>query len=108
MRKLLKGKFPALLFLVTFLSVQAQSATAQGGMWGDDWHGGWGHMFFGSFIMLLFWGGLVILIVFAVRWMGAGSPRGSLGCPARSQRRWPASSRGCHSARGRSTPCTEQ
>ncbi len=29
MRKLLKGKFPALLLLVTSLSVQAQSAAAQ-------------------------------------------------------------------------------
>ena len=77
MRELLKGKFPALLLLVTFLSMQAQSATAQPGMWGDGW--GWGHMFFGSFMMLLFWGGLVILIVLAVRWMSAGSPRGGDG-----------------------------
>ena len=77
MRKLLKGKFPALLLLVTSLSLHAQSATAQGGMWGDGW--GWGHMFFGSFMMLLFWGGLIILIVFAVRSMGTGSPRGGDG-----------------------------
>jgi len=27
-------------------------------------------------MMLLFWGGLIILIVFAVRWMGRGSARG--------------------------------
>jgi hypothetical protein len=53
MQKLLKGKFPVLMFLVTSLFVHAQSATAQGGMWGDDW--GWGHMFFGSFMMLLFY-----------------------------------------------------
>ena len=33
-------------------------------------------MFFGSFMMLLFWGGLVILIVLGVRWMGTGSSRG--------------------------------
>jgi putative membrane protein len=77
MQKLLKGKFPALLLLATFLSLQAQSATAQGGMWGDGW--GWGHMFFGSFMMLLFWGGLIILVVFAVRSMGTGSPRGGVG-----------------------------
>ena len=77
MQKPLKGKFPALLLLVLSLSVHAQSAAAQGGMWGDGW--GWGHMFFGSFMMLLFWGGLIILIVFAVRSMGAGSPRGSDG-----------------------------
>ena len=77
MQKLLKGKFPVLLLLATSLCLQAQSATAQGGMWGDGW--GWGHMFFGSFMMLLFWGGLIILIVFAVRSMGSGSPRGGDG-----------------------------
>ena len=77
MQKLLKGKFPALLLLVTSLSVQAPSAAAQGGMWGDGW--GWGHMFFGSFMMLLFWGGLIILLVFAVRSMGTGAPRGGDG-----------------------------
>jgi len=81
MRKLLKGKFPALLLLVTSLSVHAQSATAQADTWGGRWHDGWGwgHMFFGSFMMLLFWGGLVILIVLAVRWMSAGSLRGGDG-----------------------------
>jgi putative membrane protein len=77
MQKLLKGKFPALLLLATVLFVQVPSATAQGGMWGGGW--GWGHMFFGSFMMLLFWGGLIILIVFAVRSMGSGSPRGGDG-----------------------------
>jgi putative membrane protein len=81
MQKLLKGKFPALLLLMTSLSVQAQSATAQGGMWGDGWHGswGWGHMFFGSFMMLLFWGGLIIVIVLAVRWVSTGPARGGDG-----------------------------
>ncbi len=87
MRKLLSGKFPALLLLITSLSMQAQPAAAQGGMWGNGWHDGWGwgHMFFGSFIMLLFWGGLVLLIIFAVRWMGAGPPRGGDG-PAPANR----------------------
>ncbi len=77
MRKLLKGKFPALLLLATSLFLQAQSATAQGGMWGDGW--GWGHMFFGSFMMLLFWGGLIIVIVLAVRWVSTGPARGGDG-----------------------------
>jgi putative membrane protein len=77
MQKLLKGKFPALLLLATSLSLQAQSATAQGGMWGDGW--GWGHMFFGSFMMLLFWGGLIIVIVLAVRWASTGPARGGDG-----------------------------
>ncbi len=73
MRKLLKGRIATLLLLMPSLSMQAQPATAQGDMWGGGW--GWGHMFFGSFMMLLFWGGLIILIVFAVRSMSTGSPR---------------------------------
>jgi putative membrane protein len=79
MHQIVKGKFSALLLLVTALSVQTQSATAQADNWGGGWHDGWGwgHMLFGSFMMLLFWGGLVILLVLAVRWIGAGSPRGS-------------------------------
>jgi putative membrane protein len=77
MGKLLKGKIPILLLLVMSLSAHAQSAPAQAGMWGDGWHGGWGwgHMFFGSFMMLFFLGGFIILVVLAVRWMGGGSPR---------------------------------
>ena len=78
MGKLLKGKLPALLLLATSISMQAHSATVQadsmGGGWHDGW--GWGHMFFGSIMMVLFWGGLIILIVFAVRSMSAGSTRG--------------------------------
>ncbi len=77
MRKRLKGRFPALLLLMLSLSMQVQPATAQGDIWGGGW--GWGHMFFGSFMMLLFWVGLVILIVFAVRWMSTGLPRGGDG-----------------------------
>ena len=81
MRKVLKGKFRALLLLVTSLSVQTQPVTAQADTWGGDWHDGWGwgHMFFGSFMMLLFWGGLIILIVLAVRRMGGGPARGGDG-----------------------------
>ena len=78
MRQPAKGKFSALMLLVTSLFVQTQPATAQADNWGGGWHDGWGwgHMFFGSFMMLLFWGGLVILLVLAVRWIGTASPRG--------------------------------
>ena len=87
MRTRHRGTFPALLLLLTPLSIQAQSATAQADTWGGGWHDGWGwgHMFFGSFMMLLFWGGLVILIVLAVRGMGAGSPRGGDGLPPQNR-----------------------
>lgn len=87
MGKRLKGRMPALLLPVAAIFLQAQSALAQADSMGTGWHEGmgWRHMFFGSFMMLLFWGGLIILIFVAVRWMGTGSPRGS-GGPAPGNR----------------------
>jgi putative membrane protein len=43
----------------------------------DDWHMGWGygHMVFGSLMMLLFWGAVVVAIVVAVRWIGGQDHR---------------------------------
>ena len=81
MRKLPNGKFYMPLLLVMSLSMQANSATLQADTWGGGWHDGWGwgHMFFGSVMMLLFWGGLIILVVLALRWAGSGSVRGGDG-----------------------------
>ncbi len=31
-------------------------------------------MIFGSFMMVLLWGGIILVIVLAVRWLGGGSP----------------------------------
>jgi putative membrane protein len=45
-------------------------------MWGYGW-GGW---VFGALMMLLFWGGLVALVVFAIRGWG-GSQRENSGQP---------------------------
>lgn len=39
-------------------------------MWGGEW--GWGHMIFGSLAMVLFWGGIILVIVLLVRWLGPG------------------------------------
>jgi putative membrane protein len=39
--------------------------------WGHGY--GWGHMLIGFLIMLVFLGGLIFLIVLAVRWLGRGS-----------------------------------
>jgi len=87
MGKLLKGNMSAILLPVTAVLLQTQSALAHADSMGTGWHEGlgWRHMFFGSFMMLLFWGGLIILIFVAVRWMGAGSPRGN-GGPASGNR----------------------
>jgi putative membrane protein len=40
-------------------------------MWGSEW--GWGHMIFGSALMVLFWGGIILVIVLVVRWLGTGA-----------------------------------
>ncbi|PJK30341.1 hypothetical protein CVT23_07355 [Minwuia thermotolerans] len=34
-----------------------------------DW--GWGHMLFGGIMMVLFWGGVIALIILLVRWLGS-------------------------------------
>lgn len=64
-----------------FTAVALVAPTAAGAQthmwpgWGDGWNWGWGfgHMAFGGLMMLLFWGGVILLIVLAVRWLGAGS-----------------------------------
>jgi putative membrane protein len=45
--------------------------SAQPGYWHMGW--GWGNMMFGGLTMLLFWGGLIVLIFLAVRWFGVRS-----------------------------------
>lgn len=81
MRKSLNGKLYLPLLLAMSFSMRASSAAVQADTWGGGWHDGWGwgHMFFGFFMMLLFWGGLIILIILAVRWMGSGPARGGDG-----------------------------
>jgi putative membrane protein len=39
-------------------------------MWDSQW--GWGHMIFGSLTMVLVWGGIILVIVLLVRWLGTG------------------------------------
>lgn len=36
--------------------------------WHPAW--GWGHMFFGGLMMIVFWGGVIALVVLLVRWLG--------------------------------------
>ena len=60
-------------------SARAHSYDGGRGFWPHDWEGGWSHMLFGSLGMILFWGGLILLIVLAVRWFGGTS--GNAGRP---------------------------
>ena len=55
-------------------------AQAGPGEWGPGmmWSYGWFHMFFGSFMMIVFVGAAVVLVVLAIRWLGGASPGGGL------------------------------
>lgn len=44
-------------------------------MWGDGWGWGTGGLFMGAFGMLLFWGAIIALIIFAIRSFTPGSSR---------------------------------
>lgn len=63
----------------------AQTPADRPGYWHSGWDWGWGHMIFGSFMMVLFWGGIIIAIVFAVRWLGSGSSSGSMPASSRNK-----------------------
>ena len=55
------------------LPALAQTATDRPDYWHYGWEWGWGHMLFGSMMMILFWGGIILVIVLAVRWFGRRS-----------------------------------
>lgn len=44
------------------------ASTADLNAWHHGWDGEWGHMFFGSAMMLIFWGVIALLVVLTVRW----------------------------------------
>lgn len=54
--------------LLVPLAAQAQGYPDHHYMWGEGW--GWGHMIFGSVMMIAFLGGIIVLVVLAVRWLG--------------------------------------
>lgn len=62
----------ALSIATAALPAFAQVATERPDYWhyGSDW--GWGHMIFGSVMMLLFWGVIIVGIVIVVRWLAGG------------------------------------
>lgn len=49
----------------------AQTSANRPDYWHYDW--GWGHMIFGAGMMIVFWGGIILAIVLAVRWLGGDS-----------------------------------
>ena len=62
--------------LLVPLTAQAQGYPDRSYVWGGGW--GWGHMIFGSAMMIAFWGVIILLIVLAVRWLG-GFGHGGVG-----------------------------
>lgn len=73
----LKAIMPALAAASAPLPALAQTSVDRPMYWHPGWDWGWGHMFFGSLMMMLFWGGLILVIVLAIRWVGGGPQQGS-------------------------------
>ena len=65
--------------LFTFLWATSSLAQSAG-----DWSGwghpawGWGHMMFGGVMMIVFWGGIILLVILLVRGIGGASQSGGL------------------------------
>ena len=52
--------------------------------WGHMMEWGWGHMMFGGVMMIVFWGGIILLVVLLVRSFGGSSKSGSLNAHLRA------------------------
>jgi putative membrane protein len=71
-KKLMTALIPMSLTLASLpAAAQTTGDRPDYGHYGWDW--GWGHMMFGSLMMILFWGGIILAIVFAVRWLGGAT-----------------------------------
>ncbi len=71
MKKQLKTATIAAVATLASLPGLAQADAGGSGYWHDGW--GWGGMMSGGLMMIAFWGGLIILIVVAVRSLGGSS-----------------------------------
>lgn len=60
---------PGLVSAFIALPLGGALAQRQGNDW--MWHSssGWGHMIFGGLMMILFWGAVIVSIIFLVRWL---------------------------------------
>ena len=67
-----------LTLAAVFASLSAWAAQGAGEhsgyqTWGHMMDWGWGPMMFGGLMMVVFWGGVIVLVVLAVRWIGGRS-----------------------------------
>ena len=79
----LKAVLLALPVAMLPLPALAQVPADQPVFWHQGWNWGWEHVVVGSLMMLLFWGGISLLIVLAVRWAGGESSRAPVPLTAR-------------------------
>lgn len=56
------------IFTAAFTALPAHAQMYYGH---ENW--GWGHMIYGPLMMIVFWGGLIVVAVLAVRWLGGGA-----------------------------------
>lgn len=84
LKRLMNALFALFIGMVA-LPAFAQIAAERPDYWhyGGNW--GWGHMIFGSVMMLLFWGVIIVGIVIVVRWLAGGVSQQSGSSPARKR-----------------------
>jgi len=66
-------KWVPMLAMAAMVLLPADAQMMYPGYGHEDW--GWGHAIAGPFMMILFWGGIILVIIFAVRGFGGGAPR---------------------------------
>jgi putative membrane protein len=75
MRRFLTVLSVPILTLLATGPAMAQWYGNHGMGWGPS-EGGWGHMIFGGFMMIAFWGAIILLVVVLVRWLSGGHAHG--------------------------------
>ncbi len=85
MRRRLTNSLMALAAALVSVPALAQTSADRPDYWHYGWDWGWGHMIFGSLMMILLWGGIVVVIVLAVRWLGSGSSHGTTPATSRNK-----------------------
>jgi putative membrane protein len=82
LKRLMNALF-ALLIGTIALPASAQLSAERPDYWHHGGNWGWGHMIFGSVMMILFWGLIVVGVVILVRWLMSGSSHQSGSSPPR-------------------------